>query len=72
MTHLSARSDAHLHDFSCHCDRCEPPVPSVPQDRLSPNAIAILMLAGIAVGLVLSKLLDLVVGGPGILAMFGL
>jgi len=56
---------AHLHRIGCDCPRCSQPHPADRDNRV------VWIIAGVVVGLALCKLIDVSIGGPGLLAAFG-
>ncbi len=67
---MNARS--FIHAIDCPCSRCAPPGPAVRAPLTRGDRFAILTLAGVTTGLAIIAIIDRVIGGPGLLAAFGL
>ncbi|MCW2366559.1 hypothetical protein M2341_002006 [Sphingobium sp. B7D2B] len=60
---------ARVHPIACHCEHCDPHRTSEAMRAL--NHWARLTLIGLGLGLGAAWLLDLAIGGPGVLSIFG-
>ena len=60
------------HSTGCACELCQPRHPADDRRGLTANQISLIVLAGLATGEAISFMIDKIVDGPGILAIFGL
>ena len=60
------------HPFGCRCEDCDPDAPSTPLFADAASAVSAQLLFGLAAGILNTWIYDAIVGGPGLLAGFGL
>jgi hypothetical protein len=72
LRHLPRDAAREIHLLPCDCDLCEAIAPPPPRFVDEGAWLAKHALAGVALGLALSWVLDRLFAGPGLLASFGL